>query len=110
MLTVDNKNYICSLDYAMSIIKGKWKSVIICHLNRSSTRFLELQRKLPGVSQKVLTENLKELESDKIVKKIIFPEVPPRVEYELTETGYKLFEIIHQLEIWGKDYIREFKS
>jgi DNA-binding HxlR family transcriptional regulator len=110
MLNVDNKNYICSLDYAMSIIKGKWKSVIICHLNRSSTRFLELQRKLPGVSQKVLTENLKELESDKIVKKIVFPEVPPRVEYELTETGYKLFEIIHQLEIWGEDYIREFKS
>ncbi len=110
MLTVDNKNYICSLDYAMSIIKGKWKSVIICHLKRSSTRFLELQRKLPGVSQKVLTENLKELESDKIVKKIVFPEVPPRVEYELTETGYKLFEIIHQLEIWGGDYIREFKS
>ena len=110
MINIDDKNYICSLDYAMSIIKGKWKSVIICHLNRSSTRFLELQRKLPGVSQKVLTENLKELENDKIIKKIVFPEVPPRVEYELTDTGYRLFGIITQLETWGKEYIKEFKS
>ncbi len=110
MITIDNKKLVCSLDYAMSLIKGKWKSVIICHLNESPTIFLELQRKVSGVSQKVLTENLKELENNKIIKKIVFPEIPPKVEYKLTDTGLKLFKILNQLENWGKEYISEFKN
>lgn len=110
MIKVDNKNFICSLDYGMSLIKGKWKAVIVCHLEGTPTRFLELQRRLPGISQKVLTENLKEMENDKIIRKIVFPEIPPRVEYSLTETGAKLFKILDHLQNWSDDYINEFKN
>jgi DNA-binding HxlR family transcriptional regulator len=110
VINVDNKNFVCSLDYGMSLIKGKWKAVIICHLKESPTRFLELQRKLPGISQKVLTENLKKMENDKIVKKIVFPEIPPRVEYSLTGTGAELFKILNNLQNWSNSYIEEFKN
>ncbi|MGI6093599.1 MAG: helix-turn-helix transcriptional regulator [Veillonellaceae bacterium] len=105
MLTIDNQNYICSLDYAVSLIKGKWKAVIICHLNDQSYRFLELQRKLPGISEKVLTEKLRELENDGLVERISYPEIPPRVEYRLTPFGLRLFKVLYSLQLWGEEYI-----
>lgn len=105
MLTINNQNYICSLDYAVSLIKGKWKAVIICHLNDQSYRFLELQRKLSGISEKVLTEKLRELENDELVERISFPEIPPHVEYRLTPLGLKLFTVLDTLQSWGEDYI-----
>lgn len=105
MLTIDNQKYICSLDYAVSLIKGKWKAVIICHLNDQSYRFLELQRKLSGVSEKVLTEKLRELENDALVERVSYPEIPPRVEYRLTSLGLRLFAVLNNLQLWGEDYI-----
>lgn len=108
-MIIDNKKFVCSLDYGMEIIRGKWKAVIICHLDKSATRFLELQRMLPGVSQKVLTEKLRELEKDGIVEKSIISELPLKVEYSLTESGSRLYEILRQLEMWSKDYINDFK-
>ena len=105
MLTIDNQKYICSLDYAVSLIKGKWKAVIICHLNDQSYRFLELQRKLSGVSEKVLTEKLRELENDALVERVSYPEIPPRVEYRLTSFGLRLFAVLNNLQLWGEDYI-----
>lgn len=109
-MIIDKKEYVCSLDYGMEIIKGKWKSVIICQLNKSPIRFLELQRQFPNISHKVLTEKLKELENDGIVEKEVFMELPPRVEYKLTEVGFELYEVLRQLEIWSKGYIEEFKK
>lgn len=106
-MIIDNKEFVCSLDYGMEFIKGKWKAVIICQLNKSPTRFLELQRKFPSISHKVLTEKLKELENAGIVEKVVYPEIPPRVEYKLTEIGFKLYEVLYQLENWSKDYINE---
>ncbi|MPN12052.1 putative HTH-type transcriptional regulator YtcD [bioreactor metagenome] len=105
MLTIDNQNYICSLDYAVSLIKGKWKAVIICHLNDQSYRFLELHRKLSGISEKVLTEKLREMENDELVERISYPEIPPRVEYRLTALGLMLFKVLYSLQLWGDDYI-----
>lgn len=90
----------------MEIIKGKWKAVIICHLNDSSSRFLELQRRLPGVSQKVLTEKLNQLIDDDIIEKIIYPEMPPKVEYRLTDQGKRLFVILNSLQLWADEYIK----
>ena len=110
VLIIDKKEYVCSLDYGMEIIKGKWKSVIICQLNKSPIRFLELQRQLPNISHKVLTEKLKELENDGIVEKEVFMELPPRVEYKLTEVGFNLYEVLRQLEIWSRNYIEELKN
>lgn len=109
-MEIGNKRYICSLDYAMEIIKGKWKAVIICHLNDSSSRFLELQRRLSGVSQKVLTEKLNQMIEDRIIEKVVYPEMPPRVEYKLTEQGKKLFKILNTLQIWADEYIEEING
>lgn len=105
MLTINNQDYLCSLDYAVSLIKGKWKAVIICHLNDQSSRFLELQRQLPGISEKVLTEKLRELENDSLVERISYPEIPPHVEYRLTPLGFQLFTVLDSLQIWGDKYI-----
>ena len=71
---------------------------------------MELQRQFPNISHKVLAEKLKELENDGIVEKEVFMELPPRVEYKLTEVGFKLHEDLRQLEIWSKGYIQEFKK
>lgn len=106
MRLINNKRYLCSLDYGMDLIRGKWKAVILCHLHDQPTRFLELQRLLKEVSQKVLTEKLKELEQDKLIEKIVFPEIPPRVEYKLTDDGLELFKVLNQLQNWSDQYIK----
>lgn len=105
----NGKKYICSLDFAMEIIKGKWKAVIICHLNDSKGRFLELQRKLPGVSNKVLTEKLNELIIDNIVTRKVYQEMPPKVEYKLTAPGIKLHKVLISLQNWSDFYINDHK-
>lgn len=85
----------------MEIIKGKWKAVILCHLEDVPMRFLELQRTLEGVSQKVLNEKLKELEKDGLIGKTTYPQVPPRVEFYLTEKGRALMPALKALEQWA---------
>ncbi len=104
-MKIGDKNYLCTLDYAIELIKGKWKALIICHLNDSSCRFLELQKRLPGISQKVLAEKLGELVSDKLLLKNVLSHTPPNVQYKLSEEGFKLLQIIKLLESWSKEYI-----
>ncbi|MGL5576016.1 MAG: winged helix-turn-helix transcriptional regulator [Sarcina sp.] len=99
-----NKEFVCLLDVGFETIRGKWKSIIICHLNDEPKRFLELQRITKGVSQKVLTENLKNLEEEGIIKKIVYPEIPAKVEYSLTGKGLELSNILKELEGWSKKH------
>ena len=101
MLQYQNKNYVCHIDLAMDLIRGKWKAVILCHLNDEPKRFLELQRITCGVSQKVLNQKLSELEKNGLIYKTTYPEVPPRVEYSLTELGTELFPALDLLEKWA---------
>ncbi|MCH4889121.1 helix-turn-helix transcriptional regulator [Acidaminobacter sp. JC074] len=107
MLKYKNKEYICHLDFAMEFIRSKWKAVILCHLIDGSKRFLELQRYLPGISHKVLNDNLKQLQEDGLIKKEVFPEVPPRVEFSLTDKGQELVPALNTLEKWGIKYFPE---
>lgn len=104
MITHKNKDYVCFLDLAMDFIRGKWKAVLLCHMKESPKRFLELQRITNGVSHKVLSEKLKELENDNLIEKIIYPEVPPKVEYILTPMGRDLAEAINEIEKWAIKY------
>lgn len=104
MITHNSKHYVCHMDLAMDLIKGKWKAVILCHLSDGPKRFLELQRITGSVSQKVLNEKLIELEADGIISKTTFPEVPPRVEFTLTDKGEDLYRAIHMLEQWAHKY------
>lgn len=101
MIYCNGKQYVCLLDFAMEFIRGKWKAVLLCHLYNEPKRFLELQRITKGISQKVLNEKLKELENDGLVNKKIYPEIPPKVEYYLTDKGKELTKIIKEIEDWS---------
>ncbi|WP_252236756.1 helix-turn-helix domain-containing protein [Clostridium sp. CH2] len=104
MIKYNNKKYVCLLDLAMDFIRGKWKAVILCHLLNEPKRFLELQRIINGVSHKVLTEKLKELEEDNLIQKIVYDENPPKVEYKLTPMGKDLSIAIKEIEKWSLKY------
>lgn len=107
MIKFNNKKYVCLLDLAMDFIRGKWKAVILCHIYDEPKRFLELQRITNGVSHKVLTEKLKELEEDNLIKKIVYDENPPKVEYKLTPMGRDLTSSIKGIEAWSIRYFSD---
>jgi len=101
-----NKNELpeCPVATAIQLIGNKWKLLIIRSLLAKTCRFNELQREIPGISQKVLTENLRALESDGLVTRTAFPEMPPRVEYSLSELGNSLRPVFSSLEEWAGYY------
>ncbi len=107
MIEYKDKKYVCLLDLGFETIRGKWKSVILCHLYEGQKRFLELQRITQGVSQKVLSEKLKELELDGLIEKIVYAEIPPRIEYKLTSKGLELTEAVKLIENWSIKYYKE---
>ncbi len=98
--------YNCGLGPALSVIAGKWKSVILWELHTQAVRFGELKRRVPGISEKILFEQLREMEADGIVRREAFDEVVPRVEYSLTEAGASLNNAMHTLCEWGATYAR----
>jgi DNA-binding HxlR family transcriptional regulator len=89
----------------MDVIGGKWKVLLLWALNERPHRFGELRRELPGVTEKVLTAQLRELEADGIVRREVYDEVPPRVEYSLTPLGVSLNEALAPLGAWGRENI-----
>jgi DNA-binding HxlR family transcriptional regulator len=110
MIYYNNKVYVCLLDFAMDFIRGKWKALILCHIYDEPKRFLELQRIITGISQKVLNDNLKELENDALISKVVYPQIPPKVEYSLTEKGNELTKIIKEIEKWSVKYYPELND
>lgn len=98
-------SYICGIDAAMDVIGGKWKVLILWALHVRPHRFGELRRELPGVTEKVLTDQLRELELDGIVHREVHDEVPPRVEYSLTPLGTSLNDALAPLGAWGRENI-----
>lgn len=94
----------CPVQSAVMLIGNKWKLLIIRNLLERTYRFNELKNSIDGISQKVLTENLRALESDGIVERKIYPEVPPHVEYSLTEIGLSLKPVFKQLTNWSNNY------
>lgn len=100
-----NKEYGCSFEITIDLIGGKWKPVIIWHLGTKGTkRFNELKKLLPDITQKMLTQQLRELEGDNLVERKVYPQVPPKVEYSLTETGESLMPILQMMYEWGERY------
>lgn len=94
----------CSTEVMLEVVGGKWKLLILKHLLRGTHRFGMLQRSLPPITQRTLTRQLRELEDDGLVRRTVYPEVPPRVEYDLTDVGRSLESIICQLDDWGSWY------
>ncbi|MHB8130430.1 MAG: winged helix-turn-helix transcriptional regulator [Mobilitalea sp.] len=94
----------CPVATMVELIGNKWKLLIIRNLLSSTYRFGELKNGIPGISQKVLTDNLRALENDGLVVRTAYPEVPPRVEYSLTELGNSLRPLFKSMEVWGNNY------
>lgn len=99
--------YICGIDAALDVVSGKWKGLVLWELHAHGTRrFAELRRTLPGVSEKMLTQHLRQMEADDLIHRQVYAEVPPKVEYSLTESGTALNEALRPLGEWGRDRIR----
>jgi DNA-binding HxlR family transcriptional regulator len=107
---VYRSQYGCAVEATADIIGGKWKAVILYYLSQGPKRFNELRRLLPEVTQRMLTLQLRELEQDGIVHREIYKEVPPKVEYSLTEFGASLGPIIVQMLDWGEHYMEQIQA
>ncbi len=107
MIKFQNVEYHCSMELTLELIGGKWKSLILWHLGENTLRFSELKRALPKITQKMLTQQLRELEVHGLVRRFIYTQVPPRVEYSLTEAGKSLLPILNTLCQWGVSYVNE---
>ncbi|OOE14739.1 MarR family transcriptional regulator [Fictibacillus arsenicus] len=100
------KEYSHPIEVTMDVVCGKWKGVILCHLQQNNVlRFGEIKKLLPKVSQKTLTLQLRELEADGLINREVYPQVPPKVEYSLTEYGRDLEATLHLMSEWGRNHV-----
>ena len=98
----------CSVEAAIAVLGGKYKAIIIWHLNVNKImRYNEIQKAIPQATAKMLSQQLKELENDGIVKRKLYPVVPPKTEYSLTKRGETLIPAIIELNKWGMNYLKE---
>lgn len=95
----------CRVEDALEIIVGKWKPIILLYLLKEGTqRFSELKRNIPNITQKMLTKQLRELEAEDIIERVVYPQVPPKVEYSITTYGRSLEPILHAMHEWGTNH------
>lgn len=105
------KPELCKVDEALGILVGKWKPIILLHLlNEGTLRFSELKRLLPQITQKMLTKQLRELEAEDIITRVIYPQVPPKVEYSISEYGKSLHPILDLMHKWGSAHTTHMEN
>lgn len=108
---VSCSNYRCEIEITLEVISGKWKSLIMWHLGQGDViRFNEFRRRIPDISQKMLTQQLRNLEEAGLVDRKIYQQVPPMVEYSLTDMGKELIPILDAMDVWGKKYVDVFQK
>ena len=100
----------CPVEATLELIGGKYKALILWHLSEGTLRFSELRRAIPNATPKMLTQQLRELEVQDLIRREVFPVVPPKVEYSLTELGKSLMPILVAMRDWGADYMRKNKN
>ena len=100
----------CPVETTLTLISSRWKVLILRDLLTGTKRFGELQRTVGHVSQKMLTQSLRQMEADGLVARTVYPEVPPRVEYSLTELGFSLKPVLDAMWAWGESYKREVEG
>lgn len=99
--------YSCPLEITIQLIGGKYKSLILWHLVDNTLRFNQLRRLIPDATQKMMTQQLRALEEDQLISRVVYPVVPPRVEYSLTDFGRSLIPVLSSMCDWGKDYLQD---
>jgi len=104
---MQKKKYNIGVEATLEVIGGKWKCVILCHLTHGKKRTSELKRLMPNITQKMLTQQLRELEEDGVINRIVYHEIPPKVEYELSEYGKSLEHILDALCAWGESHLTQ---
>jgi DNA-binding HxlR family transcriptional regulator len=104
MKVTDGNGGHCPVETTLGVIGGKWKPLILWRLNEGVCRFLELQRFMPGITRKMLTQHLRELERDGVVARKVYGEIPPRVEYSLTPHGASLRPLLKSMCDWGRKH------
>ncbi len=100
----------CPVETTLMMIGDKWKVLILRELIDGTKRFGELKKSIPSISQKVLTQQLRSMEQDNLVIRKVYAEVPPKVEYSLTKTGYSLKVILDSMVLWGEQYKNKMKT
>lgn len=96
----------CRVEDALGIVVGKWKPVILLYLMHEGTkRFSELKRSMPGITQKMLTKQLRELEEEDIIRRVVYPQVPPKVEYSITAYGQTIGPVLEAMHVWGTNHV-----
>lgn len=102
-------NYNCPIEAIVDVIGGKWKALVLWHLQDATRRTGELKKLIPGITQKMLIQQLKALENQGFVKRSVYAQVPPKVEYSLTKSGEHIKPILQQMCIWGREYMKTVK-
>ncbi|MEL7507231.1 MAG: helix-turn-helix domain-containing protein [Cyanobacteria bacterium J06554_1] len=95
----------CPVEATLDVIGGKWKGVILYHLLSETSRFNELRRLMPDITQRMLTKQLRELEANNLISRKVYAEVPPKVEYSISDYGKTLAPVIHALKEWGLQHL-----
>lgn len=102
MYELEGQNFHCAMDVTMHYIGGKWKTVVLWYLKSGTMRFGEIKKRIPDITEKMLSIQLKALEEDGLVRREVFPEVPLRVEYSLTAFGQSLIPVLDAISQWGR--------
>lgn len=109
MIKYKNNEYKCSMEVTLDLIGGKWKSLILWHLAGKTLRFSELRKLVPQATQKMMTQQLRDLEEDGLIIRKVYAEVPPKVEYSLSEAGKSLIPVLENMCKWGNDYLNSME-
>lgn len=110
MIKFKNNEYQCSMELTLALIGGKWKALILWHLKNKTLRYNELRKIIPNVTPKMLTQQLRELEDCGLLRRFIYTQIPPKVEYSLTEAGKSLLPILDAMCIWGQNYADDYET
>ncbi len=103
----EKKTYQCTFEFALDMVSGKWKSLVLYYLSEETLRYGEIRKKIDGITQKMLTQTLRELERNGLITRKVYPVVPPKVEYTITPSGAGLIPIFQSLQVWGERVAKE---
>src|SRR4051812_29021717 len=106
VVLLNGKEFHCAMDITMNFIGGKWKTVVLWYLKKEKKRFSELRKLIPNITEKMLSLQLKDLEKDGIVGRKVYAQIPPKVEYYLTDFGKTLIPMLEEIALWGRNLAR----